>query len=73
MPTPHPEALEFLLTRRSRPAKTLVAPAPDARALEPILTAALRVPDHGKLEPWELLVLTGPALPSGSSRFPSGS
>lgn len=59
---PNPAALDFLLTRRSRPPKTLRLPVPDAAALQPILTAALRVPDHGKLEPWRLLVLTRPAL-----------
>jgi len=62
MPAPRPEAMEFLLTRRSRPAKTLRAPAPDRAALRPILTAALRSPDHGKLEPWRLIVLEEPAL-----------
>src|SRR5690554_4796110 len=46
-----PEALEFLLTRRSRPAKMLRAPAPDGATLTRLLTAATRVPDHGKLEP----------------------
>ncbi|MEM9796864.1 MAG: nitroreductase [Pseudomonadota bacterium] len=60
--TPRPDVLDFLLTRRSRPAKTLRAPGPDRDALEPILQAALRVPDHGKLEPWRLAVLTGDAL-----------
>ncbi|MGR3636127.1 MAG: nitroreductase family protein [Shimia sp.] len=62
MPTPNPAALEFLQTRRSRPAKTLVAPAPTRAELEPLLQAALRSPDHGKLEPWRLIVLTGDAL-----------
>ena len=62
MPAPNPAALDFLLTRRSRPAKTLVAPAPDRAALEPILTAAARVPDHGKLEPWRFVVLERAAL-----------
>ena len=62
MPTPNPQALDFLLTRRSRPAKTLVAPVPDRDQLEPILRAALRAPDHGKLEPWRLIVLERPAL-----------
>lgn len=56
------DALEFLLTRRSRPAKLLTAPAPDRAALMPILTAAARTPDHGKLEPWRFLVLEAPAL-----------
>jgi nitroreductase len=62
MPTPNPAALDFLSTRRSRPAKTLTAPAPDRAALTPLLTAALRVPDHGKLEPWRLVVLERAAL-----------
>ena len=62
MPEPRTEVLDFLLTRRSRPAKTLRAPVPDRAALEPILTAALRAPDHGKLEPWRLIVLRSAAL-----------
>lgn len=62
MPTPNPAALEFLLTRRSRPAKTLTTPVPDRDALLPILTAAARTPDHGKLEPWRMIVLERPAL-----------
>jgi len=57
MPDPHAAALDFLLTRRSRPAKTLAAPWPDRTALRPILTAAARSPDHGKLEPWRFVVL----------------
>lgn len=61
MPDPRPEALDFLLTRRSRPARTLTGPAPDGPALQPILTAGLRVPDHGKLEPWDLVVIEGSA------------
>lgn len=62
MPAPAPAVLEFLLTRRSRPARTLALPVPDRQALHPILTAAVRVPDHGKLEPWRLIVLERPAL-----------
>lgn len=60
--SPRPEVQDFLATRRSRPAKTLRAPAPDRAALLPLLEAALRVPDHGKLEPWRLIVLDGDAL-----------
>lgn len=62
MPAPRPEVMEFLLTRRSRPAKTLRPPLPDRAALTPILTAAARTPDHGKLVPWRFAVLEGPAL-----------
>lgn len=62
MPAPVPSVMEFLLARRSRPARTLAAPVPDRVALMPILTAAARAPDHGKLEPWRFLVLERPAL-----------
>jgi nitroreductase len=62
MPTPNPAALDFLLTRRSRPAKSLTAPVPGRTEVETLLTAAARTPDHGKLEPWRFLVLTRPAL-----------
>ncbi len=62
MPDPNQPALEFLLSRRSRPAKTLVPPAPDHATLETLLRAAMRSPDHGKLEPWRFIVLEGAAL-----------
>ena len=55
--SPRPEVLEFLLTRRSRPAKTLAAPVPDRATIETLLIAAARSPDHGKLEPWRFVVL----------------
>ncbi len=62
MPTPNPAALEFLLARRSRPWRTLTLPVPTRAELEPILAAALRSPDHGKLEPWRLIVLESAAM-----------
>ncbi len=62
MPDPNPAALDFLLTRRSRPAKTLTTPVPDRATVETLLTAAARTPDHGKLEPWRFIVLAKPAL-----------
>jgi len=62
MPAKNPAALDFLLTRRSRPAKTLTTPVPSRDELAPILTAAARSPDHGKLEPWRFIVLERPAL-----------
>ncbi len=62
MPAANPAALEFLMTRRSRPAKTLTGPAPDRADLMPLLTAASRSPDHGKLEPWRFIVLERAAL-----------
>lgn len=62
MPVPNPAALDFLLTRRSRPAKTLTTPVPTRADLAPILTAAARSPDHGKLEPWRFVVLEKAAM-----------
>lgn len=56
-PRPRPEALEFLLTRRSTPSKLLEAPGPDDAALALLLKAASRVPDHGKLVPWRFVVV----------------
>jgi nitroreductase len=55
------DPLAFLLSRRSRPAKTLATPGPDRATLETLLTAAARVPDHGKLTPWRFIVAEGPA------------
>jgi len=54
--------MEFLLSRRSTPARALIAPVPDRAQLLPLLRAAARVPDHGKLAPWRFVVLEKPAL-----------
>lgn len=62
MSVSNPAALDFLLTRRSHPVKTLVLPVPDMAELKTLLTAAVRCPDHGKLEPWRFIVLQKPAL-----------
>lgn len=53
------DAIEALTTRIS-PAG-LVAPAPDARALDRMLRAAVRAPDHGRLRPWRFIVIDGAA------------
>ncbi len=62
MPPRNDAALEFLLTRRSRPAKTLTPPVPGKDTINVLLTAAARTPDHGKLEPWRFIVLEAAAL-----------
>jgi nitroreductase len=49
--------LGLLLSRRSGKARDLVAPGPSADELDTILTAASRVPDHGKLFPWRFVVI----------------
>lgn len=62
MPARNDAALAFLKSRRSRPAKLFTLPVPSRDELEEILTAATRVPDHGKLEPWRLIVVQGAAF-----------
>ena len=71
MPETNPEALAFLETRRSRPAKILTTPVPDKDALRRILTVAARSPDHGKLEPWRFLVLEKNALSRLAETIPA--
>ena len=56
--------MDFLLSRRSVSAKTLVEPAPDGPSLENILQAAARSPDHGKIVPWRFLILEKKVMPS---------
>lgn len=62
MPARNDAALSFLSARRSRPAKLFSLPVPSRGQLEEILTAATRVPDHGKLEPWRMVVVQGAAF-----------
>jgi nitroreductase len=54
--------LEFLLNRRSVPVRMLSDPTPDDATLRQLLTAASRVPDHGKLVPYRFEVLRKPAI-----------
>ena len=53
--------LDLLDSRRSTPSRQLGEPAPDTAQLERLFTAAIRVPDHGKLVPWRLLMIRGAA------------
>lgn len=53
--------IDFLLTRNSAPIPDLKAPAPTDSEIETILTAASRVPDHGRLAPWRFILYRGDA------------
>ncbi len=55
------DALSLLQQRHSAPSRQLGEPAPDARTLQTLLEAAIRVPDHGKLVPFRLISLRGAA------------
>lgn len=51
----------LLETRRSPAPDMLVEPGPSPEELSRILTIALRVPDHGRLAPWRLILIAGEA------------
>jgi len=51
------DAIELLLTRQSDP--RLIQPAPNDEQLAIIKQAALRVPDHGCIAPWQFIIVEG--------------
>ena len=53
--------LDVLNQRRSVPSRQLGEPGPNDAELRDLLTAAIRVPDHGKLAPWRLVLIRGDA------------
>lgn len=53
--------LTFLKTRKSASAKAMAGPGPDVAQLRDILSIAVRVPDHGKLNPWRFVVFESEA------------
>jgi nitroreductase len=53
------DAMQLLHTRYS--ASKLGEPAPSAEAMRAILESAARVPDHGRLLPWRLILIEGDA------------
>jgi nitroreductase len=61
--------LAFLKTRKSASAKAMGGPGPDAAQLQDILAISVRVPDHGKLNPWRFIVFEGAARGQVGERF----
>jgi nitroreductase len=51
--------LDHLLTRNSAPIPELKEPAPSDQEIRTMLTAATRVPDHGRLAPWRFILYRG--------------
>ena len=51
--------IDFLLSRRSKPIGELKEPAPSNDEIRTMLTAASRVPDHGRLAPWRFILYRG--------------
>jgi len=64
-------AIELLLQRQSTP--LLKSPSPNEKALEQILTAGMRVPDHACLQPWHFTVITNEGLQRLSDLFVASS
>lgn len=50
-------SIALLHSRRSGKARDMVGPGPDSAQLTAILSAAIRVPDHGKLSPWRFVII----------------
>src|SRR5215470_5830293 len=59
MPGSTMEAMELLRTRHS--ASRLGPPPPSKEAVEAMIEAAARAPDHGRLQPWRLILIDGDA------------
>jgi nitroreductase len=53
------DAMELLRTRFS--ASKLGEPRPSAEAVHAMLESAARAPDHGRLQPWRLILIEGDA------------
>ena len=53
--------IDTLLSRRSIPAQRLTDPGPDAAQLAVAFDAALRAPDHGRMQPWRFKLIRGAA------------
>lgn len=49
--------IALLHTRRSGKPRDMIAPGPNAKQLDVIMRAAVRVPDHGKLAPWRFVIV----------------
>jgi nitroreductase len=55
------DPLALLQQRHSAPSRQLTEPAPSDAELQALLEASIRVPDHGKQEPFRLIRLRGEA------------
>ncbi|MFL2802955.1 MAG: nitroreductase [Paracoccaceae bacterium] len=52
------KAPDFFSSRRSISVKNLKYPGPNENQIMEILKNSFRVPDHGKLEPWRIVLIT---------------
>ncbi len=64
-----PPALAALLSRHSLGPRWMVAPGPDAQQLALAVQAALRAPNHGRLQPWRLVTIEEAQRPALAALF----
>lgn len=64
-----PTALAALLSRHSLGPRWMVAPGPDAQQLALAAQAALRAPNHGRLQPWRLVTIDEAQRPALAALF----
>lgn len=61
--------IDYLRERHSTPVAQIKGPGPEEAELEEILTSAVRVPDHGKIAPWRLVVYRGDVCRTLGEKF----
>lgn len=64
-----PPSLQQLLGRHSLGPRWMVAPGPDAAELQLAVQAALRAPNHGRLQPWRLVTISSAQRPALADLF----
>ena len=60
---------DYLLSRRSVGIGFLAEPGPNPDELNQLLLIGTRVPDHGKITPWRLIVIEGDARAKAGERL----
>lgn len=60
-PTKDGALADLLLARRSTAPNSLVAPGPSRAEVDQLVSIAMRVPDHGRIGPWRLVLIAGEA------------
>jgi len=65
----NPALRDYLLTRRSVGPAFLAEPGPSEDELRTLLTIATRVPDHGKIAPWRLVLFSGTAREAAGEKL----
>lgn len=52
---------DLLLARRSTAPDSLLTPGPSRAEIDQLVSIAMRVPDHGRIGPWRLVLIAGEA------------